>query len=522
MRLPRWLHRAAAALWLAGVATLCAAAPPVWFIDGRSTVAAQQAVAVLAAADADGLDPRDYGAPALVRVFDAARQGAAVDPANQTRLDATLTDALLHYLRDRHDGRIDPRQVHARFAVTRTLLALTPEALRQAVTEQRLGEALQQTAPQLPMYDSLRRALAQYRQLGQHPAWQSPLPAPATGKLEEGQAYAGLERLAQRLQALGDLAADAPVPPLFQEPLVSALRQFQQRHGLTADGILGRATRAQLEVTPARRARQIELNLERLRWTPYLQAPRMIVVNVPEFVLRAYVVHDGRIDVQLTMRVIVGKTLDTRTPLLSETMRFIEFSPYWNVPPSIARQELVPTLQRNPAYFGQQGLEFVSGSGQVVDTLSAELLQEVLAGRWRIRQRPGPLNALGSIKFVFPNAENIYLHHTPSPQLFEREQRDFSHGCIRVEEPVALARFVLQDQPEWSEERIRAAMARGEPSTLRLSSPLPVLITYNTVLVKGGRVYFYPDLYGHDRLLEQALRRHSADRQQAWTAHEAK
>jgi murein L,D-transpeptidase YcbB/YkuD len=233
----------------------------------------------------------------------------------------------------------------------------------------------------------------------------------------------------------------------------------------------------------------------------------MIVVNLPEFVLRAYEVHgDGRVWVRTRMKVIVGRALDTRTPQFDELMRFIEFSPYWNVPPSIARRELVPRLRRDPGYFAREGFEFVDGAGQVATTLSAARLDAVLAGAARIRQRPGPRNALGDIKFVFPNRDNIYLHHTPAIALFERERRDFSHGCIRVEKPVDLARFVLQDEPGWTEERIRGTMASGASSTLRLAQPLPVLITYATALVLDGRLHFFDDLYGHDRLLDAALR----------------
>ena len=232
----------------------------------------------------------------------------------------------------------------------------------------------------------------------------------------------------------------------------------------------------------------------------------MVVVNVPEFVLRAYEVHDQKVDIKLTMKVIVGKAMDTRTPLFDEEMRFIEFSPYWNVPPSIARHETVPKLRRDPGYFQREGFEFVTGSGQVITTLSESALQAVLKGSWRIRQRPGPKNALGDIKFVFPNHDNIYLHHTPAPQLFGRDRRDFSHGCIRVEAPVALAQFVLHDEPEWTEARIREAMEQGVSTTVKLKQPLAVLIAYSTVIVKGGRVFFYPDLYGHDRLLDAALR----------------
>jgi murein L,D-transpeptidase YcbB/YkuD len=274
--------------------------------------------------------------------------------------------------------------------------------------------------------------------------------------------------------------------------------------------VLGPNTLQQLNITPEQRAEQIVLTLERLRWTPLRQASRMVVINVPEFVLRAYEVQDGRIQVKLSMKVIVGKALDTRTPLFDEDMRFIEFSPYWNIPPSIARHETVPHLRADPGYLARQGMEFVTAGGQVVTRFAPQHLDAVLSGAWRIRQRPGPKNALGDIKFIFPNNSNIYLHHTPAPGLFERDRRDFSHGCIRVQEPVALAKFVLQDDPDWPEERIRAAMASGQSSTLRLAQPVTVLIAYSTVVAKAGRLFFYPDLYGHDRLLARTLRQHAA------------
>jgi murein L,D-transpeptidase YcbB/YkuD len=187
-------------------------------------------------------------------------------------------------------------------------------------------------------------------------------------------------------------------------------------------------------------------------------------------------------------------------------MRFIEFSPYWNVPPSIARGETVPRLRRDPGYFEREGFEFVDPAGRVLAASSPARLDAVLAGTLRIRQRPGPRNALGDIKFVFPNRDAIYLHHTPATALFERDRRDFSHGCIRVEQPVALARFVLEGEGGWDDARIRAAMAAGTSTTLRLARPLPVLIAYGTALVRDGRLHCFDDVYGHDRLLDTALR----------------
>ena len=505
----RWL----ALLVLVGAAQAASAAA---FIEaGRPTRVAQQAVAVLADASADGLQPQDYDSQRLTQAVLNATQGPALDARAAERLDGALTAALHRYLGDLHSGRIDPHKVHADFTVA-SPERLDPESyLAAALDSPQLADALRAAAPHVPLYASLRAALAQYRGLADHPAWATPLPALPKRSLEPGQEWAGLAQLTQRLTALGDLPADTQPPETYDSALQDAVKAFQQRHALAVDGVLGKATLAQLAVTPAERVSQIGLAMERLRWTPLQQAPRMIVVNVPEFVLRAYEWRDDKISVQLTMNVIVGRALNTRTPLFNEDMRFIEFSPYWNVPPSIARSETVPRLRRDPAYLQRQGFEFVAGNGQVTTTLSSENLDAVLRGQMRIRQRPGPLNALGDIKFVLPNNNNIYLHHTPSPQLFQRERRDFSHGCIRVEEPVALAQFVLQDDPAWTPDRIREAMSKGQSSTIRLAAPLPVVIAYSTTIVKNGLVHFFADIYGHDRVLEQALRQQARMRQAA-------
>jgi L,D-transpeptidase YcbB len=291
--------------------------------------------------------------------------------------------------------------------------------------------------------------------------------------------------------------------------LSDALRRFQSRHGLAEDGLYGPATRRALQMTPAERARQIELTLERLRWTPLLQGPRMIVVNIPEFRLRAYEVVNGQVQVKLEMRVVVGRALRHQTPLFDEDMRFIEFGPYWNVPASIARQELVPQLRRDPARLAREDFEFVGPGGAVDRAVTPERLDAVLAGSWRLRQRPGLHNALGGIKFVFPNRDAIYLHHTPATGLFAQARRDFSHGCIRVEDPVGLAGFALQGLPGWDAAAIRETMANAHSRTVNLPQPVPVLIGYGTALVKDGRMHFFDDVYGHDRTLDAALRRAS-------------
>lgn len=475
----------------------------VWIDAGQPTPLVRQALALLADAPSHGLDPRDHGLPALQQAW----QSGAATPAMAAALEA----ALQRYLTELHGGRLPAtRQTGpARFDAA--------SALRAAAALGDLRHAADAAMPALSQYRQLREALARYRALQGHADWQQPLPAPPlppgarSRALAPGQPWPGLAPMARRLAALGDMAwADAAAVPadgaVYDASLVAAVRAFQRRHGLDDDGVVGRATWAALQVPPSARVQQLELALERLRMTPLLDAPRRIVVNIPEFVLRAYEVQGERIVVRAQMKVVVGQSLDTRTPLMQEDLRRIEFKPFWNVPASIARRELVPRLRRDPAHWAREGFEFVGADGRADPVLTEAKLQAVLAGALRIRQRPGPRNALGDIKFVFPNAQAIFLHHTPVVQLFDRARRDFSHGCIRLEQPVALAAFALQGLPGWDEPRIRAAMAADPPSAVTLAQPVPVLIAYGTAIVKEGKVHFFDDIYGHDRDLARALR----------------
>jgi murein L,D-transpeptidase YcbB/YkuD len=507
--LGRWFY--CVVLLALPVSVLAQAAAPSptyrWFnAQGHPDDPAAVAVDALVQADTQGLNPHDYHAAALQQAFQRLKAGVQPDAAQLQQLDEQLTLNVRRYLRDLHTGRLDPATLEHRFKPPVTPEFNPSAYLDAALQSGRLRQALQAAAPAIPLYQSVRQALLQYQQLQGHPAWKTPLSMPSGKRsVKPGEPYPLLAVLFDRLVALGDLALGTQVPPTYNGPIVDAVKAFQQRHGLEPDGVLGQATLAALNVTPAQRVQQISLTLERLRWTPLLHSQRMIVVNIPEFVLRAYEVRDGTIDMRLQMRVIVGKALNTRTPVFQEDMRYIEFSPYWNIPPSIARTETLPRLRSDPAYLDRQGMEFVTSSGQVVTAVTDQALQAVQAGQWRIRQRPGPQNALGDIKFIFPNNQNIYLHHTPAEQLFSRTRRDFSHGCIRVEEPVELAKFVLRDNPEWTEAAIRQAMHAGTSRTIRLDKPLPVLIAYSTVLVKNGKVFFFPDIYQQDSRLEHAL-----------------
>lgn len=483
-----------------------------WFEGGRPRNAAWTAVDVLLKAPDDGLDADDYDAGGLRQVLTAIEGGSSLPEADLAALDGALTNALQRFLSDLHFGRVPPRLARGNGGIDNGDNFDPAVTLRSALAADRLRDVAALAAPAQPLYAPLREALPRYRELAADPQksrlWKTPLPALPGRKLEPGQGWSGVPALVARLVAMGDMASPTRVPGAYEGVVVDGVKAFQQRHGIAADGVIGKDTVAQLEVSPAARVRQIAVNLERLRWTPHLQARRMIVVNVPEFMLRAFERDGGQVQSRLQMKVIVGKSLDTRTPLFVGELRFIEFSPYWNVPASIAKDELVPKLRREPGYFSEMGFEFVGGEGRAVGGVSEENLDAVLRGQLRIRQRPGPKNPLGDIKFVFPNNDNIYLHHTSSPQLFARARRDFSHGCIRVEAPVALAKFVLQDQPEWTETRIREAMTKGTSATLRVRDPLPVMLTYRTAVARGdGKVAFFPDIYGLDVELDTALKR---------------
>ena len=404
------------------VAALCAqpatlaAEPLPWFDGGRPSVQAQQAIALLADARSHGLDPADYDTLALTQAVDHAGR-RATDADGQAALDRRLTAAVARYLGDLRHGRVAPDRLPHGYAPAGAFDA--GDALRRALASGRFVDAVHAAAPRFAQYERLREALAQYRTLAGHAAWQASLPPLPPGgrglpKLETGQPYAGASLLRERLVAVGDLPVTTPTSANYDEVLADGVRAFQQRHGLTSDGVLGKATLAQLEVPPAARVRQIELMLERLRWTPLMQGPRMVVINIPEFVLRAYEVQGERIVVRETMKIIVGKAMNTRTPLFDEKMRFIEFQPYWNVPPSIARGEVVPRLRRDPAYWDREGFEFVVGSRVATDAVAGAARRSAALAARASASGPARRMRSGDIKFVFPNNDNIYLHHTPS------------------------------------------------------------------------------------------------------------
>jgi L,D-transpeptidase YcbB len=283
------------------------------------------------------------------------------------------------------------------------------------------------------------------------------------------------------------------------------VKHFQRRHGLVSNGIIDAATRRQLNTPLSRRVVQLQLAMERMRWLPHDFAQPPIVVNIPEY--RLYAINE-QYSSAFTMNVIVGRAYGHQTPVFANEIESVIVRPYWNVPASIARLELIPHLENDPSYFSKNSYEVVDRNEKIVGEgpISKETRNQIVAGGLRVRQTPGPGNALSLLKFEFPNRYDVYMHGTPSTQLFSRSRRDFSHGCIRVEDPVALAKWVLRGMPEWTEERIRNAMNDDETIEVRLKEPIPVLILYSTaVVLEGNEVRFLDDIYGLDADLERAL-----------------
>jgi len=445
---------------------------PVWSRGGRPTAQALAVLNAFAAAETRGLRAADY-APA--RVTDVR------DDAAQARFDYVMTATLMRYANDLRVGR---------------LVQSTDNTYDLAgfVSRASSGDAAATIAaaePQQAEYRSLLSALATYRRI----ATTDVEPLPVVTKVKIGDTYAGLPQLAAKLRLYGDLGANTQVDPAkYQGAMVDAVKHFQARHGLDADGVIAKNTFAQLNVPASRRVQQIEVALERVRATPVIHDGPSIVVNIPEFKLRAV----GA--TELTMRVVVGKAAGHKTPVFESGLKHVVFRPYWHVPPSIQRGEIAPKLSE--AYAAKHNYEVVDNAGNV-RAIDEDVVSKVRNGVYRVRQKPGTANALGLVKFLFPNDNNIYLHSTPQQSLFARARRDFSHGCVRVEYPAALAEWVLREKPEWTREKIKAAIdGKRDDVYVNLAKPIDVKIVYHTVSAQpNGDVHFFDDIYGHDAKL---------------------
>jgi len=448
---------------------------PVWSAPRAVLPAAAALAASVDQIAGDGLEPDDYHARPLHRLLDPRRRLGAGDRAE---LDLLLTDAFLTAGHDLVAGRVPPRAVHPGWTAAGRSADL-PALLAQALARGQVAGTLAGLRPRSAQYARLRQALARYRQVESQGGW----PTLPRHTLHPGDASPEVAALRARLQA-EDLLPAGSDTARYDSTLVEAVRRLQRRSGIADDGTVGSATRDALNVPARRRVRQLRASLERERWLPASLGRRYVAVWIPAFELEA--VDGGR--VALESRVIGGKA-GWHTPIFSAPMETVIFNPYWNIPPSILAKEVLPRQRRDPSYFGREGIEAVRDGGTV-----------------RYRQVPGPRNPLGEVKLVFPNPYHVYLHDTSSPSLFARDERAFSHGCVRVEKPLELAAFALAETPGWTGESVAAAARRGGERAVRLAEPIPVYLFYRTAWVDDdGGVHFRRDLYELDARLERAL-----------------
>jgi L,D-transpeptidase YcbB len=479
-----------------------------WSHDGRMTAQADIVLRELQRAASYGLEPQEYQPEHLLGMMPGATQ--VTDATRAAQFDVQLSATALHFISDLHYGRVDPARAGLKLQGARETLDFAA-GLRSLAHSSDVSATIASFEPQFHHYAILKDALARYLSLAQHPEL-AMLPAPPRG-LKTADDYPGAESLRRLLTALGDLApaeAAATPQPVFDAPLSAGVRAFQLRHGLTPDGLLGSSTFTALTTPLAQRVRQIDLTLERWRWLPPFRTPP-IIVNIPQFRLFAFRTTEDRVADILQMDVIVGRTFPRmQTPLFESDLRYLVFRPYWDVPSSILKSELLPKIHANPGYLAAQHFEIVRGqqdSSPVVPP-TPESIASLAAGALRLRQMPGEDNALGLVKFIFPNSYNVYLHSTPAHQLFRESRRAFSHGCIRVSDPAALAQYVLRGTAgDWTQEKIAAAMNDGTPALrVNLPQPINVLILYGTALAtEAGPTLFFEDIYGYDKKLERQL-----------------
>ncbi len=481
---------------------------PQWIDAEGLRPSAWTLVAAIRKADREGLDPEDYHLEAIEQALHEI-SGKAFPPDGSMAhrwadLDLMLTDAYLLLGSHLSAGRINPESLHADWLLTPRSMELA-DLLGHTGSPAQLALLLNGLKPRHKGYKDLRTALHQLQEISSRGGWPQ---VRTEGILKPGDFDAGTTTLRERLRLSGDLgSAETPAPPeLYDAALVSAVEKFQRRHGLDPDGVIGPKTIDSLKVTVEQRIRQIELNLERWRWLPRDLGDRYIVINTAAF--RLSVVDHGR--EIMAMRVVVGRPA-RQSPVFSADLTYLVLNPYWNVPRKLAVEDILPKAKKDAGYLIEHKIKVFKGWDEDAQALDPRLIPWAAYSEqnfpfW-LRQEPGRDNALGRIKFMFPNRFAVYLHDTPQKSLFARAQRDFSSGCIRVEDAYALADYLLSDDPHWTPKKLRKTLEQDIRSVVHVPRPIPVHLQYMTAWVDpDGTLQFREDIYRRDEKLDQALK----------------
>ena len=463
---------------------------PAWVDNRRPTERAADAIAVLNTARQHGYSAEEYGAAELLTMSQEVEQIDKESPKrleHNAQFDVKLTAGLLALGRDVAIGRFTDSKWKSQRKAPDFVAALAKVADGDA------KEWIDAVRPQHPEYVALAKALDALHGQKEKGGWPS---VPSISK--PGASGPAVAALRQRLAMSGQLKGDPAANSNYDADVEAAVKAFQELHGIKATGVVDKETLAALNVPLEARMRQVALNLQRWRWMPDDLGARHFMVNIPNF--HVYAREQGK--TVMDIRVVVGK-VGNNTPLFSDEMESVVFSPYWNIPDSIAQGETLPAIAKDPSYLARQNMEIVRTSGEKVDASEVDWNNPEALKGFSFRQRPGAGNALGHVKFLFPNQHNVYLHDTPADNLFGKPTRAFSHGCVRVEEPEQLAKYVLKDYPEWDEQSIGTAMHSGVEKHVKLKEKIPVHIVYFTSWVdENGGLHFKPDIYGYDNSAE--------------------
>ena len=479
---------------------------PAWTKGAKALPEAIELSQALRDSFGEGLNPDYYNLidieVGLRNLEEAVGNGGTLTPERIAWIEILISDAYFAYASDLITGRVKPRLVKEDAREAAIKMELSGFLMRML----RVGwikDSLESLSPKNPEYQRLKKALVIYRKALSQGGWKS-----ITTQMKRGDRGIGVLALRSRLMATHDLIpSNAPTDnKLFNSDVAKAIRRFQMRHGLEADGMVGPITLNTLNVPVEKRIKAIELNMERLRWMPRELDDTYVLVNLADFTLKAV----GKDAPDLRMRVIIGKDFQS-TPSFSSKMTSLVLNPFWNIPDSIAREEIVPILKNSPGYLEEQGIEILMGWGdneQVIDPRDIDLVSIADPRQGlRLRQKPGGSNPLGTMKLLMPNRFDIYLHDTPSDHLFKREVRTFSHGCIRLEHPLELAIFAMRKSPRWSRNKLQAAINTGFRYELNLPEPLDVIVLYQSAWADDdGRVTFNKDIYGRDKELARMLK----------------
>lgn len=491
---------------------------PFWLVQWRPSPATRLVLKELASARDRGLDPNDYDVARLTAEADSLN---GRDEARSARFDIAFSAAVTRYALALDRGRVDPRTLHPTLNLKREPFDAT-SFLTQTSQAAQPSANFRALEPTFWHYRRLQAALVTYRILAQDSTLLTLPELPR--KMKPGVTYSGAPQLRRLLRLLGDLTDSADVnravegDSVYDKSLEKGIRRFQRRHSMSADGVIGDSTRHRLLHPFDERVRSIELTLERWRWLPRKFEVPPIIVNIPGYRLTAFKTGQDVEADMLAMDVVVGAAVKHDTPLLAVSMVAVQFQPAWNVPKSIALAEIRPKALKDPGYLEKEHYELLRNR-TVVPATDSNIRR--IGTSIQVRQTPGTWNALGRVKFVMPNAEDIYLHDTPSKGFFARARRDFSHGCIRVSNPFALAAFLLRDRPLWPADSVRKALDSDSTRWVPLTARVPVYLVYQTVAVtESGETFFYGDIYGHDRTLDQVLRKGYPYK--SWTPGDAK